>query len=437
MTLAAPGKGPALGVVAPFFLAAPIGLAAAGLLLATASNDMLLAINAPRTVAITHAAVIGWLSMAIFGAVYQLGPAVLGGRLISTKLARIHYYVHVTVVPLFVWALWQWEVRVMALAGVGLATSFVLFLINAYPAIRPTFRGAITSRYLTASLTLLIVAAGFGVTWIGTLEHLWFPVTMGRLAGHAHLGLLGWLAITLMGVGYQLVPMFNVVQRKHPIAPGAILALTASASLAGGLILMLDPGFSVRVAVAAAMALGPAAWGVDILRLMRARSRRTLDVQGHATFVSLAFLAVTITLGILAAIGRSASPGDEPSRILLAYGIAGVAGWAGVMLIGNSYKILPFLVWYHRYRQLAGTRPVPVVADIYSEHVARATLVIHSAATTIAIAGALLGQLDILRVGGAVLLAGAILHLGSLLHIVGAPHAPAAQRLGPGEALAR
>ena len=105
------------------------------------------------------------------------------------------------------------------------------------------------------------------------------------------------------------------------------------------------------------------------------------------------------------------------------------------MLIGNSYKILPFLVWYHRYRQLAGTRPVPVVADIYSEPIARATLVIHTAATLVAMAGALLGELDILRTGGVVLLAGALLHLGSLLHIVGAHHAPAARRVGPGEAL--
>jgi hypothetical protein len=284
---------------------------------------------------------------------------------------------------------------------------------------------------------LLAVTAGFGITWVGTLQHLWFPVTMGRLAGHAHFGLIGWLGLTVMGVAYQLVPMFNVVQRRHPVAGGRILAFTAPAVLAGGLVLMTDPGPGVRLSVAVLLAAGPAAWGIEMLLLMRARSRRTLDVQGRATFVSLAFLAATICLGLLAAVGAPVSPGGEPTRLLLAYGIAGIAGWAGVMLIGNSYKILPFLVWYHRYRQLAGIRPVPVVSDIYSEGLARTTLVLHASATVVAMAGALLGDLDILRTGGALLALGAVVHLLSLAHIVLAPHAPAARRIGPGEVIAR
>ncbi len=437
MTLAAPGRGPALGLVAPFFLAAPAGLLAAGLILTFSNGDTLLAINAPRTVAATHAAVIGWLTTAIFGAIYQLGPAVLGGRLASTRLVRIHFAVHAGAVSTFVWAIWHWEVTVMALAGLGLIASFVLFLINAVPAVGSPWRGSLPSRYLAVSLGFIVLAAGFGMTWVGALEHLWFPVTMGRLSGHAHLGLVGWLGLTVMGIAYQLIPMFNVVQRKQPVAGGRILAFTALATVGGALVLMTDPGLWTRVVVAVVMTAGPAAWGVEMLRLMLARSRRALDVQGRATFVSLGFLAVTICLGLLAAIGETASPGGEPARILLAYGIAGVGGWAGVTLIGNSYKILPFLVWYHRYRQFAGIRPVPVVADIYSEGVARATLAVHATAVVVAMAGALLGELDILRTGGALLALGAVIHLFSLVHIVLAPHAPAPKRVRPGEVIAR
>ncbi|GMV85564.1 MAG: hypothetical protein AMXMBFR80_14190 [Dehalococcoidia bacterium] len=434
MTVAMAGRGPALGVVAPFFVAAPAGLVAAGLILAFSTSDAFLAINAPRTVAATHAAVIGWLTTAIFGAVYQLGPAVFGGRLISARLARVHFFVHAISVPVFVWAVWRWDVTVMSIAGVGLVTSFILFLINAIPATGSPRRGSLPTRYLATALGFVAVAAGFGITWVGTLQHLWFPVTMGRLGGHAHLGLIGWLGLTVMGVAYQLVPMFNVVQRKRPAAGAWILGWTAPAVLAGALLLMTDPPMWARVVIAVAMAAGPGAWGAEMLRLMLARSRRALDVQGRATFVSLGFLAATIVLGLLAAIGESVSPGGEPARILLAYGICGIGGWAGVMLIGNSYKILPFLVWYHRYRQLAGIRPVPVVSDIYSEPLARAALTVHTSATVVAMAGAVAGGMELLRAGGALLAAGAAIHLASLVHIVVAPHTPTPQRLGPEKA---
>ncbi len=248
----------------------------------------------------------------------------------------------------------------------------------------------------------LVVTAGLGNHQGGTLQHLWFPVTMVPAGGH---GAHGLCRVARADGDGCLLParsdVQSVVQPAHPVPEGTILAFTGAAVVAGGIILMFDPGPWVRVGVAAAMAAGPAAWGVEMLLLMRVRSRRTLDVQGRATFVSLGFLAVTICLGLLAAIGEPVSPGGEPARVLLAYGIAGIGGWVGVTLIGNSYKILPFLVWYHRYRQLAGIRPVPVVSDIYSEGIARTTLVLHTAATVVAMSGALLGELDILRTGGA------------------------------------
>ncbi|MCK9520177.1 MAG: hypothetical protein M0R74_14310, partial [Dehalococcoidia bacterium] len=64
----APTRSPALSLVAPFFMAAPLALVVAGLLLATSGPAIFVAINEPRTVAITHATVIGWLTTSIMGA---------------------------------------------------------------------------------------------------------------------------------------------------------------------------------------------------------------------------------------------------------------------------------------------------------------------------------------------------------------------------------
>ena len=58
---------PPLGLVAPFLLVAPLGLFAAGVLLATTDASSLAGINAPRNVAAAHAAIIGGLTTAIMG----------------------------------------------------------------------------------------------------------------------------------------------------------------------------------------------------------------------------------------------------------------------------------------------------------------------------------------------------------------------------------
>lgn len=418
----APARSPALSVVAPFFLVAPIGLVAAGLLLATSDELVFAGINVPRTVAVTHAAVIGWLTTAIIGAVYQLGPAVLGGHLRSERLARIQLVVHVLSVAGFVWAVAEWHVGWMGTAGIGLIVSFILFFVNAVPAIVRAERRSLTRSYLIAALVMLGVAASVGITWVGTLEHLWFPVTLGRLGGHAHLGLVGWLALVVMGTSYQLVPMFNIVHGRKPRFGWLALAITLAMALTAGFGLMFDPPRPVRMLLAVGLVVGPLLWAADILHLLQVRGRRVLDIQGHATFVSLAFLAVAIVLGLAVAYGSPWLGREDAARWQLAYGIAAIGGWAGITLVGNSYKILSFLTWFHRYRHLAGRQPVPLISDIYNDRWAHVVLGVHTLALVLLLASALFGELTLLRIGGLVLAAAGSLHAVTLGHIVFARH---------------
>ena len=422
---AAPARSPALSVIAPFLVVAPLALALAGFLLATANGAVFVAINEPRTVAITHAAVVGWLTTAIMGAVYQIGPAMLGGRLRSERLARIQFVLHVIAVPLFVWALAGWRLHWMGAAGTGVVLSFVLFLVNAFPAVWGASTGSTLPRaYLAVALLGVTGAAGLGITFVGDLEHLWFPITLGRLSGHAHLGLVGWLALTVMGTSYQLVPMFNLVRRRHSRLGFPVLWWTAGSAGVFAFAMMTDPSPGIRFVLALALAAGPAAWGLDIFLMLRSRARRHLDIQGHTTLASLAFLAGAIVVGLLAATGTPFTADAEPARWLLAYGALGIAGWFGLTLVGNSYKILAFLTWYHRYRTRAGREPVPVIADIYNDRWAHGVLAVHAVAAVLLAVAALAGQLELLRAGGVLLAAAGLLHTVTLAHIVLASHSP-------------
>jgi hypothetical protein len=392
---------------------------AAGALLASAGPDTFVGINLPRTVAVTHALIVGWLATSIMGATYQLAPAVFGGPLLSMRLARLQFALHVAAVPLFVWALLGWHLTTMGVAGTLVLASIVLYVANVGVSLARGGSRSLPRVYLAVSLGFLSLAIALGITWVGALQpsQLWFPVTLTRLSAHAHLGLVGWLAVAIMGTAYQLVPMFNVVNHAKPRFGWWALALTGAATLLFASAIVFDPPAAARPVLALLLAAGPLLWGADQLRLMRSRSRRRLDVQGRATFVSLAFLALAAALAVGAAFGTPFTTGEEPARWLLAYGAAGILGFAGSTLVGNSAKILPFLIWLHRYQPRAGREPVPLVADIYSDRGATALLAVLASGVLLLLGAALAGNLDLLRAGGVVLVLAGVGHEILVLHM--------------------
>src|SRR5690554_6485928 len=109
-----PAQSPPLAAIAPFFLVAPLGLFAAGYLAIGAGPEVFVAINTHRTVATTHALVLGWASLFLFGASYQLASAVLGGGGLNRVLASLQLGLHVAGVAIFVLAIMRWEIWLMA-----------------------------------------------------------------------------------------------------------------------------------------------------------------------------------------------------------------------------------------------------------------------------------------------------------------------------------
>lgn len=409
-----PNQSLPMNLIVPFFLLAPIGVIAAGLLALGSGPETFIAINAGRTVAITHALVIGWVSTMMMGACYQLGPVVLGGQIASKRLIRAHLLLHGVAIVLFAGSLAALEVRWAGFGGSLLYVSMALFLINVMRALFTAPAWSIPRAYLVASTLFLAIAATFGLTYVGNLEHHWFPITPGRLAAHAHLGLVGWIGLTLMGVSYQLIPMFNVAHRVKPRFAYPALFTTSGALVLFAVVMMADPSRDVRLLLAALLAIGPVLWAIDQFRILAGRAKRRMDIQGRATVVSLAFLGLTLVLSVGAAWGMPFGTEDEPARWPIAYAVAGIVGWGGTSIIANSYKIVPFLIWYHRYQPRMGQEPVPMIHDISNGRVAMGVLVLHSVATVVVVGGLLGGSVAWFHLGGTLLAISGAAHMVSL-----------------------
>jgi hypothetical protein len=178
---------------------------------------------------------------------------------------------------------------------------------------------------------------------------------------HLVLGILGWLSNTLIGVSYTLVRMFALAH-GHSDRLGRLVFVLLNASIG-----ILALGFIVAwfpLIVLGGVALVAATWlfAYDFLRMLRARRRRVLDVTQYHSIAAVVYLALVTPAGLVIAL----TGWPQPSTLVV-LGLAVLVGWLGQSTVGYLYKIVPFLVWQHRYGSLVGHQKVPLMRELVHE----------------------------------------------------------------------
>jgi hypothetical protein len=407
---------PPLAIVAPFFFVAPVFLVAAGVILLGISGADLGAYNHPYVLAFVHTLVLGWVTLIMFGATYQLGAAVLRAPVPSSGLLRTQLVAHVVGVAALVFAFREWRVD-----WLEWVPALVLFSVGAHIWIaqrmfRPSVEWSPTRIYLFASNVALIATVLIGALWARMLDGGAVTLTASRVAAHAHVGLVGWLALTLMGIHYQLLPMFMLVPSKPPRFARYALGFVSSGLLLFFVAGLFQWGATSWMAGVILMAGGSALWFADQMTALRHRRRRRPDLYFAATVISLAFFVATVGLGLATAATFAADGFTiNSTRLLFAYFISGVVGWMGTALVANSYKIVPFLVWYHRYSGQAGAGSVPLLSDMFSLRWAKLVVTVHVSATLALVLAVATRETALVTIAAAGLIAAGLAHTTGLL----------------------
>jgi hypothetical protein len=366
----------------------------------------------PRVVALTHTVTLGWITLAIMGASYQLIPIVLERPLWSERLARWQFLLLVTgivgMVGHFFIAQWSgllWSAGLVALAVAA-------HVINAALSMRGLRAWTFTAWLVVAALAGLTLTTLFGIL-LGIdrlapfLPGAFFPT----LHAHFHLALLGWVLPMVLGVAARVYPMFLLA--PEPRGRGARvqlwgIALGVPAVVAG---LLAAPWLAAAGALAVAAAVAAhLAW---VLGMVRARRRPALDWGLRFVLAGAGFLVPATLLGLGFAAGLLSGP-----RLGLAYAVLALGGWASLTIAGMMLKIVPFLVWYQVYAPRAGREPVPTLAQLSwpaGEAAAFALLGAGVAGLALAVAA---GEAGWVRAAGVVLAAGGAAFAATLARVV-------------------
>jgi hypothetical protein len=171
--------------------------------------------------------------------------------------------------------------------------------------------------------------------------------------------------LMIIGVSSKLVPMFLVSPYQNKL----LLSLTYYFIVFALLLFVVDSYFSginYRTYIIASIGLtGIVAYLLFIIKCFKSRLRKNVDIPMMSTLFS--FILLTVAILIIPFIIYYHLKNNLVSiRYSLIYGVLLLMGWVTALILGQTFKTLPFIVWIKHYEHLTGIVKTPMPADIFS-----------------------------------------------------------------------
>src|SRR5690606_28972494 len=347
--------------VLPFYGAGAVFFLILALLMFVASNRFQDHFFQAQTLALVHAAALGWGTMVIFGAAYQLMPVIFERELYSSKMAFVSFLALFTGSVILVFSFWYFKLGLpMIGSGVLVLLAAILYSINVFKTAGPV-KLTIQKLFLITSAIWLIVTATVGVLLAINLYTQYITVSHFEILKlHAHIGFVGWFLQLITGVSSLLVPMFlfgkskktNFLYYAFGLQNIGLIAFTVDQALWGS---------SARVLIYVAIIVAGIFYWLAFLRdVYVSRVKKKVDLQMRYTFISKVFLILAIALVPLVIFVS----GNEWSIL---YGVFIFLGWISAIIFGKTFKTLPFIIWNMHYKKEHGKKHIPLPKQLYSE----------------------------------------------------------------------
>ena len=373
----------------------------------------------PIILALVHIGTLGWITMIIFGAMFQLVPVVLEVKLFSELMGEIQFWIFLVGAAGLITGFWNFDTGIhLTASAIFLAAAMLLFIINITVTMFRVKKWNITGVYLAAALFYLLSTAAAGLLMAINLGH---PFIKGNhlqyLKLHADVALIGWVTMIIMGVSYKLIPMFTL-SHGYSMKSAVWAFVLVNTGLLGLTTVMhyenLGLLYSGFVCLTAA---GIFFFLFQIYLIIKKRIRKKLDIGLKHSIVSFFFMGLTALLGVYLVLNNFKDIFTE-LRLVLLYGYLVIFGFFSMLTVGQLYKILPFLAWYHKYSSKVGLEKVPLLKDMYSEKSASLEFVLMTAALAAGIPGLLFSLSGLLLISFSVMFISSLIFAYNMISII-------------------
>ncbi|HTM93169.1 MAG TPA: hypothetical protein VL095_12170, partial [Flavisolibacter sp.] len=356
-------------VVIPFYVYAAVSFLVATILLFLSGNAFTRHYFHPHTLAVTHAMALGWGTMIILGASHQLVPVLIEAKLFSNFLAYTSFVLAAVGIPMLVYCFFNFQLDWIAQTGAVLINAAIFcFVINVAMSISKSKNKNVHAVFVfTASLWLLIT------TLIGTLLLFNFTKTilpadsLHYLSLHAHIGIVGWFLLLVMGVGSRLIPMFLISKYDNRKELWLIYFLVNGALVSFIILFFSGVDAALFLLPLGATLLALILFAKYCYKAYQQRIRKQVDEQVKISLLSV--IMMLLPVGLLLVLIVLLFFSFDSAKLALAYGFSIFFGWLTAIILGMTFKTLPFIVWNKIYHNKAGLGKTPSPKDLFSERV--------------------------------------------------------------------
>jgi len=400
-----PDFSPPMRIMAPYFMVASLSYVMAMVLLFFL--DIGASWHQAQLLGWVHLYMIGFVMMSIIAAMAQLGPVIVEAN--HRFLSFFHLiWVFLVVGLIVILSGFYLSASFLPFGGMLVLTGMLLFVVDFWWTLQHGGRHTSVTRSMKASNVFLLfgVLSGLVMAFIynGAPVALapWFNSHVFALLG-------GFVMMLIMGIATILVPMFGSSKRVSDndfgmsfisMLTGVILAVAGALFVHEGLqkMGMIWVMFSV------------AFFGYRLFQMLTSRARVEHDIWARSMYVAAVSLALSWLFVALHFFGISELL--RPGLWLL------LVGFTGFMILGNFYKILPFLVWFQRYAPLVEEQAVPMLHELVNRRLASAQFFFSSSGLFLSTLALLVANPLLFDMGVSLLVVGGVLMFVQVIHMI-------------------
>ncbi|TDG35021.1 cytochrome C oxidase subunit I [Pedobacter changchengzhani] len=396
-------------VVLPFYAYAALSFLVATLLISFNVDSFTQHHFNGKTLAITHTMALGWGTMMILGASHQLFPVLIKGKLHSIHLAHISFISSALGIPMLVYAFYNLNFGLMADFGaVFINFAVISYLINLTISIVKSKKTNVHAVSAFTAVIWLLVTTFVGLLLVCNFQTpIFSKSSVYYLSLHAHLGIIGWFLLMIVGVGARLIPMFLISKYENTkilwwiygLINTGLITFIITFTLGANIVFSLMPiGFILATLIL---------FSRYIYKAYRLRIRKKIDGQVKISMVSVALIGIPLVV-ITGIILIFSSLGHQ--QFVMLYGFTIFFGFITAIILGMTFKTLPFIVWNKVYHHIAGLGKTPNPKELFKSKIFVANVISYFLGFTILSFGIINTNTITLNIGAILLVINAVFY---------------------------